>query len=584
MSPGSLANGVQRKPVIVGHAVRAARASDLDQSHQFGQLPPKAALRRRFGESLMSAMWTFLTCLLVIAGVWRHSALASDAKSAATVFEKSDAAENHERKGKFTLSKETTFFKGPLDKFGYVDYAAALNDHLRNGVTPEDNASVFLWKAIGPRLGGSTPLPRLFEWLKMPQPPVKGDYFIGLRTFVSENLKINNIDESEKIEKQLQVAVRRPWTAKDFPHLADWLKANERPLAVVHEATRRTGYYSPIVFSSEKQRLSLISHFLPGVQSCRKISEALACRAMLAVRDRPDEAWRDLIVCHRLGRLVGRGSSIIEYLVGKAVDDAAARADLAYLERPKLTRKQLESCLNDLQELQPFDISRQLDTFERCTALEAAMQIDLEGFEALDKMKAPAGAYRMFAEMDWDPILRDVNKWYDRLVAALREKDRTTREKKLDEIESDLAKLAKAFADAKRANEPADGKRLAKSREHALIGNLVPVLIGAFRGVQKSLDEHSQRHDLLLVAFALSLYHHEHGRYPKELSNLTPRYLQRIPVDRYSGKALFYRPAEAGYRLYSVGINGRDDDGRGKKDELLGDDVGIVFPPESLPN
>src|SRR5882724_7209102 len=54
-------------------------------------------------------------------------------------------------RGTFTISKETTYVTGPLDKDGYIDYAAALNERLSKGVTPESNANVLIWKAIGPR-------------------------------------------------------------------------------------------------------------------------------------------------------------------------------------------------------------------------------------------------------------------------------------------------------------------------------------------------------------------------------------------------------------------------------------------------
>src|SRR5262245_55897881 len=57
-------------------------------------------------------------------------------------------------RGRFTISKETTYVTGPLDKDGYIDYVAALNERLRQGVTPENNANVLIWKALGPRPEG----------------------------------------------------------------------------------------------------------------------------------------------------------------------------------------------------------------------------------------------------------------------------------------------------------------------------------------------------------------------------------------------------------------------------------------------
>src|SRR6266404_6107901 len=82
---------------------------------------------------------------------------------------------------KLPLGKETTYITEPLDKDGYLDYAAALNDRLGKGIRPEKNANVLIWKALGPRPEGGERMPaEFFKRLRMVEPPEKGDYFIGL--------------------------------------------------------------------------------------------------------------------------------------------------------------------------------------------------------------------------------------------------------------------------------------------------------------------------------------------------------------------------------------------------------------------
>jgi len=56
----------------------------------------------------------------------------------------------------FTVGKETTYVTEPLDKHGYVDYVTALNEQLNKGITPDNNANVLIWKALGPRPEGGT--------------------------------------------------------------------------------------------------------------------------------------------------------------------------------------------------------------------------------------------------------------------------------------------------------------------------------------------------------------------------------------------------------------------------------------------
>jgi hypothetical protein len=51
---------------------------------------------------------------------------------------------------KITISRETTYFTGPLRPDGYVDYLAATNEYCSKGVTPENNAAGPLIQAFGP--------------------------------------------------------------------------------------------------------------------------------------------------------------------------------------------------------------------------------------------------------------------------------------------------------------------------------------------------------------------------------------------------------------------------------------------------
>src|ERR1700731_3558074 len=58
--------------------------------------------------------------------------------------------------GRFTVGKETSYVTSPVDKNGYVDYVTALNDRLSEGVTPNNNANVVIWRMLGPHPEGGT--------------------------------------------------------------------------------------------------------------------------------------------------------------------------------------------------------------------------------------------------------------------------------------------------------------------------------------------------------------------------------------------------------------------------------------------
>src|SRR5262249_5120467 len=117
----------------------------------------------------------------------------------ATAQTKTDSPAAKKPNGKFTISKETTYVTGPLDKDGYIDYSAALNERLSQGVTPENNANVLLWQAIGPHPRGVTMPPEFFKMLGMEAPPEKGEYFIELDDFLKRAFKIDPAAKREDI-------------------------------------------------------------------------------------------------------------------------------------------------------------------------------------------------------------------------------------------------------------------------------------------------------------------------------------------------------------------------------------------------
>src|SRR5262245_4135608 len=147
---------------------------------------------------------------------------------------------------KVKIGKDTTYVEGPLDKEGYIDYETALNKLLGEGIKPETNANVLLIKAFGPKPESSELPADYYKWLGIDAPPEKGDYFIDIGSYVKNNPNVNR-EEWDAIFEQQGWAGVRPWTGKDYPHIAAWLKANEKPLALILEGTKRKEYFNPLV-------------------------------------------------------------------------------------------------------------------------------------------------------------------------------------------------------------------------------------------------------------------------------------------------------------------------------------------------
>ena len=81
------------------------------------------------------------------------------------------------------------------------------------------------------------------------------------------------------------------------------------------------------------------------------------------------------------------------------------------------------------------------------------------------------------------------------------------------------------------------------------------------RTTVKSAHAETDR-SMVLCAVALKRYALRHGRPAPDLNSLVPEFLPVVPTDYMDGKSLKYHlNADGTWRLYSVGDDGRDDDG-----------------------
>ena len=494
---------------------------------------------------------------------------------------------------KVPIGKEITVITGPLDKDGYLDFEAAINERLRKSTTPEKNANVLLLKAMGPKPDGGLMPPEYYKELGMTEPPEKGDYMISLGKHLRENLKLQ-ANELQEVFDQQSRANKRPWTVDLYPHLGSWIILNEKPLNLVVEAVKRPDFYNPIVTrSADGKRGLLIGALLPTVQRSREFASALTIRAMLRLSEgKTAEAWQDLLACHRFAQKVASGATLIEILVGIAMDAIATGSDLVFLERANLTPKQLRECLKDLQALPPMQHpAESVDRFERLVYLDCIQSLGRRGSNTLFALidvplkLDPKDEKRIMEKIDLEPALRTGMQWYDRLVKAMRTEDRTERLKAFDKIEAELkalkeqegAYLQKGLPKLGGAGAEPD-KRLSKALANTLVVGLIPATAKIQAAFERSIQIRRNRE----VAFALGLYRLDNQRYPAKLDDLAPKYLAKVPGDVFSGKALNYLRSDNGYLFYSVGPNGKDEQGRWYDDEPPGDDPSVRMPLPEL--
>ena len=494
---------------------------------------------------------------------------------------------------KITISKETTRITQPLTEDGYVDYVAAFNDHLSKGVTPETNAAVACWQAVGPDdvgLGHDEKFrKRFFNSLEIDEPPTKGKYFVSLWQMAQIKAVRNDMGTDadavfEIYNRHLSEVMSAPWKAEAFPSHARWIEANEdvldRLLAVLH----RKHSYIPQIPCKDEMILAVRS---PFSSSSREVARILVTRAMsrAGVGD-IDSAWQNLLACYRLASPTRSNGFLIDRQLGIALEWMACSGCIALAQNASMMPGQTIKLGRDLEGLaQSHSLVGQIDVAERYMFLDLGtnlargtprtvkvLELDTENTgESLAQVLSTN-------EIDWSETAKIGNLWYDRMVEAARMPEGPRRIEALAAVQESLEKAERQVTDKKQladvlALEESDRRKaVSKHVACALLAIIAP------NGHQCEVSEARARSmvDFARITLALAAYHTEHSEFPENLASLSPRYLPDVPIDRFSHSALQYKKADQGYVIYSFGPDGRDDSGYSRGDRC-GDDVSVRF-------
>jgi hypothetical protein len=494
---------------------------------------------------------------------------------------------------KVVISKETTYFTGPLRPDGGVDYVAALNRRYSEGVTPENNAAVALWQAAGPQCLDKRIRKRYFEMLGVPELAEKGEYLVYFDNLPEYKEASRQPDQweafSRKVWGQHTAARESPWSRQDYPLWAAVLERSEKPLAILLDGLQRPRFYSPLVAPGDEP--GLIAGFAPTepLSAARDVMYLLAIRPTLRLHEGDVAgAWRDVVALYRMERLSSRSPILLDRLSIASIAEAHAHEAAAVVScYGGLTAAQARKCREEMQRLPPMrPLWEVYDEGERCWQIEyLIMFVDTKdarrefgliesstskvlGVENSKHEQRTEAVRRLIAErdMDWTELLRCYNTAHDRLVAACKAPTGVTAAVTLTALEAETRQQADRAADSVLAEGPDALKRWDPKLKAQRFGDLFAYHTAAWLPVmQVCIEQQRQaRENMILLAFALAGYRADHpGEYPKTLSELAPTYIDAIPKDPFTDGPLHYKSEDGGYLLYSVGRNGKDDGGSG---------------------
>lgn len=484
---------------------------------------------------------------------------------------------------KITIGKETTWATEPVGPDGSIDYLTVINRQYSQGVTPANNAAVLLYQAMGPAPDRWRQPDEFFNLLGIVRLPDEGQYFEDLAQWTERTGHKGPGENAAIIQNRGEQTRYRPWIESEFPEIALWLKDNTVPLGRVTDATERMEYYSPFVSPDGRDR-KLVSVLLPGIQESRSLARALLSRAMFALGSNDRfSAWSDLMTTHRLGRLIGRGPTVIEGLVGVAIENMATEAELRLLSTMKRDIKFISRFRKQIENLPPANpMWEKLDRCERYSYLDICQQLacgkmkwkEIEGGNADFQVFENAFGAAAVANVEWNEVLKSGNRFYDRVVGIARLPTFSERKAEVQKLTAEVASMGKPPTGfelfALLANKSSATQGVSRIMNKLLMPAIQQSLFAECRCAQRTLN--------VKVALALAEWRCEHDSFPESLAELAPKYLAVIPVDLFNGQPLHYERKADGYRFYSVGENQADDLGLTYGEKMGADDLIVIMP------
>lgn len=302
-----------------------------------------------------------------------------------------------------------------------------------------------------------------------------------------------------------------------------WLRQNAGALTLVRQGLKQQ-YQQPALRSW--------ATLLPYLSRFRELSRRLIVESKAhTLRGNYGAAAQSALDAMHFGYQIPRGGPIITGLVGQAIQN--------------IGRNQLLDVLPHLHAPECKQAARRLEKIR-------AMQVPYAHVLREEKWMGQASLLEAMKKPDWATQFSTVTgtapdfwqAWRFRLVGKRRVLDNYT-----NFMDQSIAQAQKPYA---------------KTREVPLPNDAVnQVLVPVFSNAGFSFARSQTGSALALVALALRAYRLENGTYPDNLASLVPQYLKAIPSDGFgSGEALRYQKQGAGYKLWSIGPDKQDNNGK----------------------
>jgi len=486
---------------------------------------------------------------------------------------------------KLIVARDTTYFTEPLDADGNVDFVAAINRRISAGITPENNAAVPFWRACGPPKIDPTARAEYFRLLGSDVPASDGKQYRSLHQLLDSRPEWTEFYLQADSQAEMR-AWKTPWTKKSYPWLVPWIEEHDAALTTLVAASRRPQFFDPVVMLDPYWGLG--GTWAGPQLELYGIGRLLVTRAMYRAGSGDlDGACDDLEAAHRIGGLCGRGWNELAAVSALSFQVSVGDAALSLLELPGLKQAHVRRLRSDRRAAPAMPpLVELIDVGDRISSLDLALTVRRNGMGPLieltqmtaDIFNTDSALYSgekqdpqerrkarvdtivdrwLKNSVDWNLVLKEINRRYDDLALLLRKPHPVRRER--------IADLLKKTGESPPGLQIRPPNLRIPTPEQSVEAAAQLILMYHYRTLLAQFDSsvraEAQRrlHDL---AFDLAEYRLLNGKYPDRLADLESIEGAGSRIDPFTEREFTYRKTEKGYLLYGPGPNLRDDGGR----------------------
>ena len=375
-------------------------------------------------------------------------------------------------------------------------------------------------------------------------------------------------EEMKLVENDLPILLGKKYeevTSEQKKRIEKWLNDNEEILELVIAGAKKPYHWQ--TYGGRGDTTEMMSIFMPKLSGFRKLARALLWRARLrAEQGRFEDAFVDMKSCYRLGQHIRGDKTLIEQLVGIAIEAMSVRTVREIVGEYEIDSAILADLQRDFEQIiddENFAISFEAEKLCMYDEIQRCFTSDRfgKGHLYLPRFRRISDLGSGYVEEGVEPFIFDLVYSVPFLFGHPNKEETLKSVNALYDYFEQLS--LKTAVQRHTESDAIDDKFNELLGGNIFLGTLTPALGRVIEiGTRVPIEVRAT-----LTMIAIFRYNRDTGQFPQNLNQLvTAGYLKQLPIDSYSDKPLVYKKTEDNFILYSFGPDFKDDDGVSAKD------------------